>query len=323
MLKRTPSFIVHPTPNPMTPLPLNTGATIPALGFGTWQAKPGEAKAAVAHAIRSGYRHIDTAFVYGNEKEVGAAINEAITEGAVKREDLFVTTKLWCTYHGRVEENLNMSLENLGLKYLDLYLMHWPVAMNPNGNSPTFPKHSDGTRDILTDWSYKTTWQNMEKLPATGKVKAIGVANFSKAYLEELLKNASIVPAADQIENHPQLPQQEIVDFCKEKGIHVTGYSPLGSTGSPLFNLDEVKQLAEKYSVGPGTILLSWHLARGSSVLPKSVTPSRIEENMKLIELEKEDVELLDGIQAKHGLKRYVFPPFGTTMGFPDTKATT
>jgi glycerol 2-dehydrogenase (NADP+) len=120
ILKATPSAILHPQPTMTTTLPLNTGASIPALGFGTWQARPGEAKAAVAHALHAGYRHIDTAFVYGNEKEVGEAIAEAIATGVVKREELFVTTKLWCTYHSRVEENLDISLKNLQLDYLDL-----------------------------------------------------------------------------------------------------------------------------------------------------------------------------------------------------------
>jgi len=119
--------------DPNTPLPLNTGATIPALGLGTWQSPPGQVKTAVFHAIKLGYRHIDAAFVYGNEPEVGQAIAAAIAAGLVTRDQLFVTTKLWCTYHSRVAEGLAKSLENLGLEYVDLYLMHWPVPMNPNG----------------------------------------------------------------------------------------------------------------------------------------------------------------------------------------------
>jgi glycerol 2-dehydrogenase (NADP+) len=153
----------------------------------------------------------------------------------------------------------------------------------------------------------------MEKLPATGKAKAIGVANLSKSYLQRLLLKAEITPAANQIENHPLLPQQEIVDFCKEHGILVTAYSPLGSTGSPLFKEEEVVKIADKHGVGPGTVLLSWHFARGSSVIPKSVTPSRIDENRTLIDLDSSDVEALDGISKSKGLTRYVFPPFGVS----------
>lgn len=125
-----------------TLLPLNTGATIPALGLGTWQSEPGQVKAAVLHAIKHGYKHIDCAYIYGNESEVGEALKEAFEQGLVKREDLFITTKLWCTFHSRAQENLDISLKNLGLDYVDLYLMHWPVPMNPNGNHPNIPKLS-------------------------------------------------------------------------------------------------------------------------------------------------------------------------------------
>lgn len=134
MLRKTPKEILDPKPTMDTSLPLNTGTTIPALGLGTWQSAAGEVKKAVSHAISVGYRHIDCAYVYGNEDEVGEGLKEAFASG-VKREDLFITTKLWCTYHSRVEENLDLSLKALGLDYVDLYLMHWPCPMNPNGKS--------------------------------------------------------------------------------------------------------------------------------------------------------------------------------------------
>lgn len=136
ILKATPSHILHPSPDMNTAIPLNTGATIPALGLGTWQSAPGEVKKAVIHAIESGYRHIDCAFCYQNEDEVGAALQDVMKRGIVKREDLFITSKLWCTYHTRAEEGLEKSLAALGCGYLDLYLMHWPVPMNPNGTLP-------------------------------------------------------------------------------------------------------------------------------------------------------------------------------------------
>jgi glycerol 2-dehydrogenase (NADP+) len=257
---------------------LNTGAEIPALGLGTWQSQPGEVARAVSHAIKVGYRHIDAALCYGNENEVGQGIKEAIDAGIVKREDLFVTTKLWCSYHARVEEGLEQSLKDLGLEYVDLYLMHWPLAMNhkgecgffiprkfetltncPTGNHNIFPKLADGSRDILHNHSHVTTWKSMEKLVGTGKVRAIGVSNYSVKFLEELLPQATIVPAANQIENHPLLPQQEIVDFCIKAGIHITAYSPLGSTGSPLFTAEPIVAVANKRGVTPATVLLSWH----------------------------------------------------------------
>ncbi|KAJ6169292.1 hypothetical protein N7497_002135 [Penicillium chrysogenum] len=302
---------------------LNTGAEIPALGLGTWQSQPGEVARAVSHAIKVGYRHIDAALCYGNENEVGQGIKEAIDAGIVKREDLFVTTKLWCSYHARVEEGLQQSLTDLGLDYVDLYLMHWPLAMNPKGNHNLFPELADGSRDIVHSHSHVTTWKSMEKLVGTGKVKAIGVSNYSVKFLEELLPQATIIPAANQIENHPLLPQQEIVDFCNKAGIHITAYSPLGSTGSPLFTAEPIVAVANKRGVTPATVLLSWHIARGSSVLAKSVTPARIEANRAdLIHLDAEDLATLrkysDDLQAEGKLQRFVYPPFGVNFGFPD-----
>jgi glycerol 2-dehydrogenase (NADP+) len=280
MLARTPESIKHPEGHEQeaqaqaqattnknntkmsvnTHFKLNTGAPIPAVGLGTWQSAPGEVAAAVEHALKSGYRHIDAAFVYQNEKEVGEGLKKAFATGEIKREDVFVTSKLWCTFHqtGLPEKCLDQTLQNLGLDYIDLWLMHWPVPMNPNGNHPLFPKHEDGSRDLDTKWSYVDTWKGMEEVQKSGKVKAIGVSNFSVPYLEKLLSEATIVPAANQIENHPYLPQQEIVDFCKEKGILVQAYSPLGSTGSPLFQEEGVQEVAKKHNVGPGTVLISY-----------------------------------------------------------------
>ncbi|KAF2005063.1 Aldo/keto reductase [Amniculicola lignicola CBS 123094] len=320
ILARTPKSILHPTPTMNTPIPLNTGATIPALGLGTWQSAPGEVKAAVTHAIEAGYRHIDCAFCYQNEDEVGEAIQDVIKRGIVKREELFITSKVWCTFHTRVEEALQKSLDLLKVDYLDLYLMHWPVPMNPKGNHFLFPKHEDGSRDIDYSVTHIDTWKALEKLikenPA--KVKAIGVANYSVKYLEKLLAKSEITPAVNQIENHPLLPQQEVVDFCKEKGIHITAYSPLGSTGSPLFKDEAVLALAKKHNVGPGTVLLSYHLARNSSVLAKSVNPARIDENRKLITLDEKEMADLEAIHKTQGVTRFVYPPFGVNAGFPD-----
>ncbi|KAL4783996.1 NADP-dependent oxidoreductase domain-containing protein [Aspergillus varians] len=303
---------------------LNTGAEIPALGFGTWQSAPGEVSKAVYHALKTGYRHIDTAQCYDNETEVGEGINRALSEGLVQRSEIFVTTKLWSTYHTRVEEALNLSLSKLGLDYVDLYLVHWPLAMNPNGNHELFPKLPDGSRDLVRSHSHVTTWKSLEELIARNpdKVRAIGVSNYSRLYLEELIPQVAVVPAVNQIENHPALPQQEIVDYCKEKGILVTAFSPLGSTGSPLFSAPAIVEVATRTGVRPATVLLSWHLARGSAVLAKSVTPSRIEENRKLVALDQEDVDLIDKYSAElaatTGFQRYVYPPFGVNFGFPD-----
>ncbi|KAH8691361.1 NADP(+) coupled glycerol dehydrogenase [Talaromyces proteolyticus] len=301
---------------------LNTGAQIPPLGLGTWQSKPGEVRAAVRCALENGYRHIDAAYCYGNEEEVGLGIRDTLKTGKLNREDVFVTTKLWCTDHTTVEEGLNKSLNLLGLEYVDLYLIHWPVAMNPNGNHVNFPTRSDGSRDLLLERSHVSTYRDMEKLLNTGKVKAIGVANYSVRYLKELLSQTSIIPAVNQIENHVLLPQQEIVDLCEERGIHVTAYSPLGSSGSPLLKLPVIQGIAERKGVSPSTILLSWHVNSGRSVLAKSVTPSRIAENQNLVALNETDLKeigiFIKSLATDKGFTRYVYPAFGVDFGFPD-----
>ena len=217
--------------------------------------------------------------------------------------------------------------------------MHWPVAMNGNGSHKLFPKHPDGSRDLDLERKHYQTWKDMEKLPATGKAKAIGVCNYSVKFLEELLKEASTPPAVNQIENHPYLPQEEIVEFCQRNEIVVTAYSPFGSSGTPLFEEDAVKKIAEKHSVSPGAVLLSYGgessepkmrpsphhetypaslVARGISVIPKSTKPQRIEENMRTVALDDSDVQALNGIHKSKGVTRYVYPPFGFNFGFPD-----
>lgn len=253
---------------------LNTGHKIPAIGYGTWQAAPGVVAEGVYHALKSGYRLLDCAYCYGNEAEVGQGLAKAIGEGIVKREDVFVVTKVWATYNTRVSLGLEKSLAALGLDYVDLYLVHWPLLMNPEGNDDKFPKLPDGSRDIIREgYHHTTTWQQMEALvdPAQGagkKARAVGVSNYSVQYLKELLAVAKVVPAVNQIENHPALPQNDVVGLCKEKGIHIMAYSPLGSTGGPLFKEEAILKVAEKHKVDPAAVLLSWHSKFPLSSLP-------------------------------------------------------
>ncbi|KAF4119905.1 glycerol 2-dehydrogenase (NADP+) [Geosmithia morbida] len=300
---------------------LNNGADIPAFGLGTWQGEPGKVRTAVSHALKNGYRLIDCAYCYGNEEEVGQGLVDAFTSG-VKREDVFVMTKVWATYNSRVELGLDKSLKALGLDYVDLFLVHWPLLLNPEGNDDRFPKLPDGSRDIVHGWDHREAWKQMEALVATGKVRGIGVCNYSQKYLEELLPVAKVVPAINQIENHPALPQTEIVDTCKANGIHIVAYSPLGSTGSPLQTAEPVVKVAEKKGATPVQILLSYHVSRGQTVLAKSVNPDRIIANKDIIDLDTSDLNVLDDysndLARKKELKRYVYPPFGINFGFPD-----
>ncbi|KAI9904425.1 hypothetical protein N3K66_000954 [Trichothecium roseum] len=302
---------------------LNTGAKIPAVGLGTWQSAPGQVQTAVTHALKSGYRLVDCAYCYGNEDEVGAGLAAAFAEGAARREDVFVVSKVWATYNSRVEEGLDKSLKSLGLDYVDLYLVHWPALANPEGNHDKFPTKEDGTRDMITSWNHVDTWKQMEALVEKGKVKAIGVCNYSKKYLDELLPQAKITPAVNQIENHPWLPQQEVLDACAAAGVHVMAYSPLGSTGSPLAEVPVIVELAKKKGVTPAAILLSLHVAKGRTVLAKSVTPARITANLEsVVDLGADDLAELDaysrGVVDRKEWKRFVYPPFGVSFGFPD-----
>ncbi|GAA5915582.1 hypothetical protein JCM6882_006379 [Rhodosporidiobolus microsporus] len=289
------------------------GVSIPAVGLGTWQSKPGEVAQAVDAALKAGYRHIDGAWIYGNLKEVG----EGLRSSGVKREDVFITSKLWCTQHRKVEEAVKENLELLGVDYLDLFLIHWPVPLNPNGNDPKFPRREDGTRDIDSDRKIADTWADLEKVLETGLVKAIGGSNFSIPFVEELLKTAKVPPAVNQVELHPYLPQHDLIDFLKSKNIRAQAYSPLGSTDSPLLKDEDIVKIADKHGVSTGTVLISYQVARDVVVLPKSVTPKRIEDNFKIIRLDADDLQVLNNLYKTKG-KRFIKPDWNVPLGFPD-----
>jgi len=264
---------------------LNTGAEIPAIGLGTWQSQPGEVGKAVEAALNAGYRHIDTAFAYGNEKEVG----EGIRASGVPREQIFLTTKLNNPDHKRVAEAIDTSLKNLGTSYVDLYLMHWPCSTDPNDSKKHIP-----------DWDFVDTWREMQKLVGTDKVKAIGVSNFGIKNLERLLNDPScyVVPAVNQIELHPGNPSPKLIAYNTSKGIHSSGYSPLGSTDSPLSKNVILEAIAHSKARSPAQVLLLWGIQKGWSVLPKSVTPSRIVDNFQLDNwsLTDEEIAKIDAI---------------------------
>lgn len=224
---------------------LNNGLKVPALGLGTWKSKPGEVTAAVKAAIDVGYRHFDCAHVYGNEKEVGVAIKDKIAEGVVKREDLWITSKLWNVFHSpeKVEPALKTTLSNLGLEYLDLYLIHWPMGFKEGGE--LFPLNAAGDKILYSDVDYVDTWKAMEQVVKKGMTKSIGLSNFNTVQTERVLKIASIKPVTNQVECHPYLNQKKLAAWSKERGIILTAYSPLGSPDRPWAKPDDPQLLQD------------------------------------------------------------------------------
>lgn len=247
---------------------LNTGLEMPSIGLGTWKMNDsGEAEAAVRSAIDAGYRLIDTAKLYGNERSVGKAVRES----GVPREKLFVTTKLWPTDFFNPQKAFDQSLSDLDIGYIDLYLIHWPAPIMP-----------------------KSIWHAMEKIYESGKAKAIGVSNYDRGDLETLLAYCSVVPAVNQIKFSPFDYEKETLEFCVEKGIVVEAYSPL-TRGSNLGD-SRIAQIAAKYRKTPAQIMLRWCIERGTVPLPKSSNPERIRQNMRIFdfELSNDDLATLD-----------------------------
>ncbi|XP_018320813.1 aldose reductase isoform X1 [Agrilus planipennis] len=300
---------------------LNNGLQIPIFGLGTWKSQPGQVTQAVKDAIDIGYRHIDCAFIYGNENEVGEAISAKIEEGKVKREDLWITSKLWNTFHrpDLVEGALRKSLKNLRVDYLDLYLIHWPMAYKEDGE--LFPKDEQGNI-LFSNVDYVDTWKELEKAVQKGLVKSIGLSNFNRKQIERILNVATIKPVINQVECHPYLTQDKLLNFCKSKGIVITAYSPLGSPDRPWAKADEPKllddpklvNLAKKYNKSTAQVVLRFQVQRGVVTIPKSVTKSRIAENFNIFdfELSKEDLECIGSFNVN---QRFV--PMTAALGHP------
>jgi 2,5-diketo-D-gluconate reductase A len=255
-------------------LTLNNGVVMPQLGFGVWQVPDDEANKAVAAAFEVGYRAVDTAAMYRNETGVG----KAIASSGLAREDLFITTKLNNDAHGAdaVLPAFEQSRKNLGLEYLDLYLIHWPLPAKDQ---------------------YVETWLALEKLLQDGSVRAIGVSNFHQNHLQRLAEASETVPAVNQVELHPYLTQQSLHEYDATRGIATEAWSPLASGGGVLTD-PVITSLADKYGKTAAQVILRWHLQLGNLVIPKSVTPSRILENFEVFDfdLDVDDVVAISGL---------------------------
>ena len=268
------------TNNPAVPtIALNNGVKIPQVGLGVWQAAEGsEVESAVSSALESGYRLIDTAAIYGNEVGVGKAIKAS----GLAREEVFITTKLWNANHAYDDalRAFDESVQKLDCGYVDLYLIHWPLPM---------------------DGLFTEAWKALEKLYEDKRVRAIGVSNFKPHHLDALLETAHIVPAVNQIELHPMLQQKETRLYCEERDIEIESYSPLMRGGDGLEH-PAIVSIAQQHSKTPAQIILRWHVQSGFIVIPKSVTPQRIQENLALFdfELSDSDMQIIESMEAGH-----------------------
>ncbi|KAA6396901.1 MAG: aldehyde reductase [Streblomastix strix] len=299
------------------------GSHIPVMGFGTWQSKPGEVGNAIKVALEVGYRHFDLAYAYQNQKEIGIAFAEAFASGKYKREDLFITSKLFnCHHHAKdVFPEFKQTITDLKLDYLDLYLMHSPICYANTGE--VYPKNEDGTTKLDPDpVPVIETWTEMEKIKEDGLAKHIGVSKFNVQLLNDLYAAAKIKPEDHQIEIHPYHQQKGMIDFCTKKKIHVTAFTPIAqmrSDGSVNPTQEPILQkIAAKHKKTVAQIMLRWGFQRSPiiSVIPKSVTPARIKENFEVFdfELDAADMAEISTLDRKQSIfdfpKMYGIPLF-------------
>lgn len=299
---------------------------MPALGLGTWLSEPGEVYRAVRAAIECGYRHVDCAWIYFNEGEIGQALADALAAGDVQREELWVTSKLWNDDHApeHVRPALEGTLADLRLDYLDLYLIHWPVA---HAHGVTRPESPD---DFLStdEMPLEKTWEAMVELEGTDLLRNAGVSNWSLSKYDRVSEAVGTKPACNQVELHPFHQQRELVTGMTERGAVTTAYSPLGSRGRPssmkredeidLLGHPKVREVAERVGASAGQVLIAWALQRGTAVIPKSTNPGRIQENFAAAQLRLSSADVVALDQLERG-ERFVTGAFWCPPGSPYT----
>ncbi len=301
---------------------LHDGTAMPALGLGTWRMESAEVVRVIPAALDLGYRHIDCASIYGNEAAIGRALADRLGAGGLNRDQLWVTSKLWndCHAPGQVRPALERTLADLGLEHLDLYLIHWPVAHRHGVLIPERPEDQISLeRQPLAD-----TWGAMEDLVAAGLVRQIGVSNFSTAKLAALASGARVVPAVNQVERHPWLQQSDLLRHCRERGVVLTAYAPLGSggavEGSSLLADPQILSIAAAHGASAAQVLIAWGLACGTAVIPKTVHVDRLAENLAAADLRLDEAELA-AIAALDRHHRFIEGSFWTLPGGPYTLA--
>ncbi|XP_054159193.1 aldo-keto reductase family 1 member A1-like [Oppia nitens] len=300
---------------------LNDGHSMPMVGFGTYEATGADIRV----AIRAGYRLFDGADFYGNEAEVGAALRAAIAAGEVIRDQLFVVSKVWPNWlaAGRPTLSAERTLQNLGLDYVDLLLIHWPTPFK-QVDDDYHPGASDG--QVLFDESIELAdvWREFELIKQKGLTRSIGVSNFNARQIQDLIDKSSTVPAVLQVESHPYFANTQLLRFCQQKGIAFIGYSPLATTGPnkslvPPIQLPLIRELAKKYGIGDAIVILRWQVQRGVTVIPKSSTPERIAANIRLFDFKLTDDEMtaIDGLDRNYRCHPWTHWGIGKHKNYP------